>query len=188
MLVVFIMGGFSSTRRCVVFPPIRTVFRTLCVKTKGCSVICVRFHPAPCCTRARRFCSKSSFVNRFSPSKEANHSPRKSCLRSPGASRCQTFTRPTAALLQAEPNLNIETETRQIVDYAEIFLKITKCHHHFRISVIFPTCFGCFSPAPDKKYIELQTFSQAMSLQCSRCQGNRLATATCSLRDRDSQK
>jgi len=58
----------------------------------------------------------------------------------------------------------------KICEICQCFSK--KCHHHFeidffRISCIFPTCFGRFSPADtaDKRHVELQKFCYAISFQ-----------------------
>jgi len=54
----------------------------------------------------------------------------------------------------------------------------------FRISGIFPPCFGCFSPADtaDKKHVEIFVSHIVAVLKVS---NNRLVAETHSLRDRD---
>jgi len=92
-------------------------------------------------------------------------------------------------------DLKFENETSsqvlKFVHFAESFQKnvvTTSQVEFFRSSHIIPICFHCFFPAntTEKKFVELQ-FYQAIFLQYSESQNNRLVTETCSLWDRDSQ-
>jgi len=78
-----------------------------------------------------------------------------------------------------------ETETRdfQICAFCRKFSKnvvITCMFYFFQISVIFPTCFGCFLPAntTNKKSLNYKNFT--LPVLC-----NIQSFKTCSLRDRD---
>jgi len=118
-------------------------------------------------------------------------------------SRGQTFETETLLKLRDRDfikkpeaqDFKFETENRDLKNVwimPNVFQKIfKKYHHHFEFQIFsifwhFRTCFCCSLPADTAdKNADLQSFSQAMSLQYSKSQGSRLVTETCSLRDRD---